>query len=75
MAKLRESKGFVRERIVSPETLRKQGFTRFRTKTQGEHKLIIAAKGSKTDGETRVQAILHPKSEFPKGTARMERTK
>lgn len=76
VSKFRMSKGYVRERVVSPSTLKAMGYTRFRTKEQGDHKLIIAAKGPKfKDGRTKIQAILHPKREFPKGVVRMEKLK
>lgn len=56
MAKLRLKGRFVRERIRNPSL-----FSRLRTKVQGKHRIIVGRpRGMVT---TRVQAILHPKSE------------
>lgn len=65
--KIVEKGNYLRERVENPTTLRRQGYTRFRTIQEGDHKVIIAAKGSPHDGgHTKVQAILHPKSEASK---------
>jgi hypothetical protein len=66
---------YIRERVENPNTLRKQGYSRFRTKTVGDHKIIVAAKGPKDGGETKLQAILHPMDEIPHGTKSMEKMK
>lgn len=56
---------FVRERLHDPATLRRLGFTTFRTKVQGTHRLILALPpGRRVRGQAIVQAILHPRSEI-----------
>ena len=66
---------YLRERVADPDTLRKQGYTRFRTIDEGDHKIIIAARGPESSHDTKIQAILHPPNELPKGIKQMERTK
>ena len=56
---------FVRERLHDPAALRRAGFTVFRTKVQGAHRLILALPaGRRAKGQAVVQAILHPRSEI-----------
>ena len=67
---------YARERIRNPSELKKEGYTRFRTKNApGGHKLIIAGKGPESAHDTKLQAILHPLHEIPHGTKSMEKLK
>lgn len=76
--KIRLEGNFVRERLEDPAALRRRGFTSFRTKTQGDHRLIFAFDPAvrRRDRELVLQAILHPPSEaagrWPKFTCRDE---
>jgi hypothetical protein len=55
---------FIHERIHSPSTLRKRGYTRFRTVTENKHRIVIAFRGPVSDHDSKVQAKLHPISEL-----------
>lgn len=65
MAKLTLKRRFIRERLRSPSTLRRQGFTRPRTKNIARgHRLVLFCKpGRRRRGGCRAQANLHPLSE------------
>jgi hypothetical protein len=55
---------FIHERIHSPSSLRKRGYTRFRTVKNNKHRIIIAFRGPESDHDSKVQAKLHPISEL-----------
>ncbi len=63
MGKVTVEGRFIHQRLAHPRSLRRQGFTRFRTISQDGHRIIIAAKGPPGTGQSRTQAVLHPLSE------------
>ncbi len=54
-------KRFRHERVTSKRTLVRKGLTKYRTKTAGSHRVIIAfPKGRRRKGSGKVSSVLHP---------------